>query len=54
MRKLLLALAVAFVIAVIERFALSYSEVKPGIELPAVVLTFFLVFIVLTRVGGEH
>jgi hypothetical protein len=54
MRKLLLALAVAFVIAVIERFALSYAEVKSGIEFPAVLLTFFLVFLVLTRVGGEH
>jgi hypothetical protein len=54
MRKLLVALALAFVIAVIERFALSYAEVKAGIELPAVVLTFFFVFVVLTRVGGEH
>jgi hypothetical protein len=54
MRKLLLALSLAFVIAVLERVALSYVHLKPAVELPTVVLTFFLVFIVLTRVGGEH
>jgi len=54
MRKLLFALAAAFVIAVIERAALNYANVKPAFELPAVVLTFFLVFFVLTRVGGEQ
>jgi hypothetical protein len=54
MRKLLLALSLAFVIAALERAALSYVHVKPAVELPAVLLTFFLVFIVLTRVGGEQ
>jgi hypothetical protein len=51
---LLLALSLAFVIAVLERVALSYVHLKPAVELPTVVLTFFLVFIVLTRVGGAH
>jgi len=39
---------------VIERVVLGYTNVRPSVELTAVLLTFFVVFIVVTRVGGEH